>query len=471
MENQGNYEEAINFYALSGCYNHCIRLAKAYGLDSELMRFALKSTPSLMIESANHFEQKGEFDKAVQLYHKGGDLPRALDLCFRAGEIDPNQSATMFDMLNTIAQDLGADTSPQTLARCAEFLVNHKQYGRAIDLYIMAKRYHQAIEMCSQHKIPINDELVDRLTPPESFESGERKEVLKELAKTLKKQGLFTLASKKYTQAGDRVHAIKCLVRSGDTKAVIQFATISRNAEIYTLAANYLQQMNWRESVDIMKAIIMFYTKAKSFEQLAGFYDSCAQVEMDEYRDYDKAIAALREALKYASKAESRSGMDLAHSIEKRIGLTEKFVQARRVAKSDPDSMVAICETLLQDPIIEEAIRSGDCYAMLVEYFHSRGMYKEAYQYLQEMEDKKIPLHPYVDAAIIDKVFKAVGASYASSSKKISMNNGRNGASESKKRDEDDDDVEEAEEEIDEVRRTCCVFDHFLCVCVCMCVC
>ena len=81
-------------------------------------------------------------------------------------------------------------------------------------------------------------------------------------------------------QAGDRVRAIKCLVRGGDTKAVIQFATISRNNEIFTLAANYLQQMNWRDSVDIMKAIVMFYSKAKAFEQLATFYDSCAQVSL-----------------------------------------------------------------------------------------------------------------------------------------------------------------------------------------------
>ena len=81
-----------------------------------------------------------------------------------------------------------------------------------------------------------------------------------------------------YTQTGDRVRAIKCLVLSGDTKAVIQFATISRNSEIYILAANYLQQMNWRESVDIMKAIISFYTKAKAYEPLASFFDSCAQV-------------------------------------------------------------------------------------------------------------------------------------------------------------------------------------------------
>lgn len=109
----------------------------------------------------------------------------------------------------------------------------------------------------------INDEMVEKLTPPDTMDPTERREILSDLAKALKKQGAFTLASKKYTQAGDRVRAIKCLVRSGDTKAVIQFASISRNVEIYKLAANYLQQMNWRESVDILKAIITFYTKAK----------------------------------------------------------------------------------------------------------------------------------------------------------------------------------------------------------------
>jgi intraflagellar transport protein 140 len=131
---------------------YCCR--RAYNLDSELMRYAVKSTPALMIECAMHFEARGEADKAVQLYHKGGDIPRALDLCFRAGE-DPNnpQAAVVFDMLNTIAQDLGADSSPQTLARCAEFLVQHKQYDKAVELLVMAKRYHSAVEMCLQNKV------------------------------------------------------------------------------------------------------------------------------------------------------------------------------------------------------------------------------------------------------------------------------------------------------------------------------
>jgi hypothetical protein len=225
----------------------------------------------------------------------------------------------------------------------------------------------------------------------------------------LKKQGAFTLASKKYTQAGDRVRAIKCLVRSGDTKAVIQFATISRNSEIYTLAANYLQQMNWRESMDIMKAIIMFYTKAKAYIPLAGFYDSCAQVEIDEYRDYEKAASALNEALKHLGKDTSRTAMELAKSIQKRLLLIEKYIEAKGAMKRDPGTMIAICEALLQDPMIEEALRVGDCYALLVEHYHRLGNMQDAYHYIREMEDRNVQVLSFLEPPMVEGIKKAMG--------------------------------------------------------------
>lgn len=423
------------------------------------MRFALKSTLSLMLDCANYFELKGEFDKAVQLYHKGGDYPHALDLCFRISEIDPSQSSIMFDMMNTIAQDLGRETSPQTLARCAEFLVNHKQYDKAIDLYILAKRLPQAIEMCLQHKIMINEDLAVKLTPPNddensttSYDANERKEILAELAKALKRQGSYILASRKYTQAGDRIRAIKCLVKSGDTKAVIQFASISRNNEIYTLAANYLQQMNWRESVDIMKAIIMFYNKSKSYEKLAKFYDSCAIVEIDEYGDYEKAMEALKEALKYLYKITDNKGAnshisDLVSHIEKRLQLIEKFVINKNNLLNSPSNAseaIRSFQELLSDPMIEEAVRSGDCYAIIVEYFFSQNDLESAYKYILEMEDRRIPLNPYIDNVIIDRVFQANNHKKYSSSKEESNVKG-----EYKSNDEIDED-EVVDEEIDE---------------------
>lgn len=448
MENQGEFQEAIRFYALSGCYNHSIRLARAYNLDSELMRFAVKSTQALMIECAQHFETKSEFDKAIQLYHKGGDIPRALELCFRIGE-DPKHphAAVAFDLLNAIAQDLGVESSPQTLARCADFLVQHQQYNKAIELYVMAKRYLAAIEMCTIQRVSLTEEMVESLTPPEDLDSVERKDILKSLAKALKKQGAFTLASKKYTQAGDRVRAIKCLVRGGDTKAVIQFANISRNNEIYTLAANYLQQMDWRENVEIMKAIITFYTRAKAFVQLAGFYEGCAQVEIDEYRDYEKALGALNEAIKCLSKDNSRTAIDMLKSLEKRILIIEKFIEAK-FAKNNPNLTVTICEALLQDPLVEEAIRLGDCLALLIETFHQKGNFPEAYHYLQELQERFNSVQTYLDNKLIRDLEQKMGIKQVERERM----NERSSRNESTHHGESKGDIEdEIEEEIDEV--------------------
>ena len=48
-----------------------------------------------------------------------------------------------------------------------------------------------------------------------------------------------------------------------------------------------------------MKSIINFYNKAKAWDSLANFYEKVAQVEIDDWRDYEKALGALKEAMKY----------------------------------------------------------------------------------------------------------------------------------------------------------------------------
>jgi hypothetical protein len=85
-------------------------------------------------------------------------------------------------------------------------------------------------------------------------------------------------------------------------------------------------------------------------------------------------------------------------------------VRARKALQREPEQMVSICLSLLKEPMLEEAIRAGDCLAMLVEYFHGAGRMQEAYDHLQDMESRNIALHPYVDAQILEEVFKAVGA-------------------------------------------------------------
>ena len=71
---------------------------------------------------------------------------------------------------------------------------------------------------------------------------------------------------------------MKALLKSGDTNRIVFFANVSRQKEIYVMAANYLQSLNWRGNPEIMKNIIAFYTKGRALETLANFYDTCAKV-------------------------------------------------------------------------------------------------------------------------------------------------------------------------------------------------
>ncbi len=71
---------------------------------------------------------------------------------------------------------------------------------------------------------------------------------------------------------------MKALLKSGDTDKITYFTNVSRQKEIYVMAANYLQSLDWRGKPNIMKNIIGFYTKGHSLESLANFYDTCAQV-------------------------------------------------------------------------------------------------------------------------------------------------------------------------------------------------
>lgn len=71
---------------------------------------------------------------------------------------------------------------------------------------------------------------------------------------------------------------MRALLKSGDTEKIVFFAGVSRQKEIYIMAANYLQSLDWRKEPEIMKTIISFYTKGRALDLLASFYEACAQV-------------------------------------------------------------------------------------------------------------------------------------------------------------------------------------------------
>jgi hypothetical protein len=192
------------------------------------------------------------------------------------------------------------------------------------------------------------------------------------------------------------------------------------------------------------------------------------QVEIDEYRDYEKALSALREALKYMVKARAQNKEERCKQLQQKIYLVDRFVEARKVVKSDPNEMVKISHQLLEQPDVEQvrppppppsletppryaltltlththahtrtqartrtythrplwrmwaddggwrcwcwcflyvvckqAVRVGDVFALLVEFYHSQGNMQQAYVLIEKMQERKIIINPYLDTELV----------------------------------------------------------------------
>merc|ERR1712196_262173 len=114
----------------------------------------------------------------------------------------------------------------------------------------MGGRVSEAIDMCLQNKVEITDDLADKMTPDKKKAKDKQawKDLVLKLARVCKKQGSYHLAARKYTQGGDRLKAMKCLLKSGETEKIVFFANCSRDRDICILAANYLQNLDWHNN-------------------------------------------------------------------------------------------------------------------------------------------------------------------------------------------------------------------------------
>uniref|UniRef100_A0A8C7E0Z2 Intraflagellar transport 140 n=1 Tax=Naja naja TaxID=35670 RepID=A0A8C7E0Z2_NAJNA len=408
-ESREDIKQAVHFYTRAQAFNNAIRLCKENQLDDQLMNLALLSSPEDMIEAARYYEGRGEqMDQAVTLYHKAGHLSKALELAF---------ATEQFAALQLVAEDLDEKSDPTLLARCSDFFIEHSQYEKAVKLLLAAKKYQDALQLCLMQNLTITEEMAEKMTiSKDSKELSEdsRRELLEQIADCCMRQGNYHMATKKYTQAGNKLKAMRALLKSGDTEKIVFFAGVSRQREIYIMAANYLQTLDCRKDPEIMKNIISFYTKGRALDLLAGFYDACAQVEVDEFQNYEKALGALTEAYKCMSKAKTRSPVEqenkLAH-LQSKMTLVKRFIQARRLYSEDPKEAIRQCELLLGEPDLDTTIRLGDVLGFLVEHHLQMQEFQMAYRYLEDMR-KKIPcvnLNYYVNQQTVEAVHRGLG--------------------------------------------------------------
>ena len=289
--------EAIHFYAKAQYYSQAIKIAINNELDGEIISLSMASPKEVALRSASYFERKGLYEKAVRLYKKAGAIKKANGLAERHGftelislEIPDEESEDEEDIIN------GGDKNA-ILSRATQ-LIDTGKYERAVPMFISIKQYDKALDICIQHNVPIHEDLVKKMIPDDEptapMERSKRNDLMKTLAEKCRKQGSFEMASNLFVRLGDKERALKCLIELGDSEKVMMFANNARSAQTWILAANFLQTADWHQNPELMKNIISFYSKAKAYDNLAGFFEACSNVEIDEYRDYDKASAALK---------------------------------------------------------------------------------------------------------------------------------------------------------------------------------
>ncbi|KAK2157995.1 hypothetical protein LSH36_179g04000 [Paralvinella palmiformis] len=407
-ENNENPKEAIHFFTRAGAYGNAIRLCREHGSEDQIMNLALLAKPEDMIEAARYYEFKNnQQDKAIMLYHKAGLFSKALDLAFNSKQ---------FAALQMISEDLDEKTDPELLQRCADFFIENGQFDRAVDLLAVGKKYWDALKICMEQHVPMTEELVEKLTPGKEEGQNdveERNRILEGIAEVCMQQRQYHLATKKYTQSGNKVKAMKALLKSGDTEKIVFFAGVSRQKEIYVMAANYLQSLDWRKDPEIMKNIISFYTKGRALDSLASFYDACAQVEIDEFQNYEKALGAMGEAYKCLTKARMSSQSlqeEKLSNLKNRLDLVKKFIQARRGYEVDSEEAIKQCQVLLEENDIDSAVRIGDILGFMIQHYAKKEKWKAAYNCIEEMRSRlrTVNLSYYVDPKIIAAVHQAL---------------------------------------------------------------
>ncbi len=239
LEANGDIEGAISCFARSGKYNYAIRLSKAYGIDKEIMNFALQSEQPLKVECANYLKSIGQIEKAAELFIKGGEKKKALDLFVQI----PFEESNRFQVdILSIINGLEDEVPKDKIMKCATYLMISGEHNNAFQL--LHQKGHDLsafLKLYLDNKIPLVESVIHEIVS-HCTETVNNKH-LNLIASICKAQGNYVLACDKFTQGGDFSSAIKSLILTGDVKNIISYALSSDTKEVFIIAANYLQTM------------------------------------------------------------------------------------------------------------------------------------------------------------------------------------------------------------------------------------
>nr|CCC52348.1 conserved hypothetical protein, fragment [Trypanosoma vivax Y486] len=427
-DSAGDVSRALKYYEAAGAWRSAAKLAKSRQMVDELFVIAQKSEDvQLMHDCAIYLELQNAHSKAVELYHAVGDIQKAIQVCIKGG---------LYDTMHRISSTLDAESDSEVFLQMASHFIDSGHHTKAAEMYVFAKQFTSALNLCVENGVALTDEMAEAITADASCRNmtpEQRNELERQIASIARDQGNWNLACKKYTQIGERVKAMKMLMRGGDVKKVIFFANHSRSIEIYTLAGNFLQSQNWHTDSNIHKHIILFYTRSKAFSNLVSYVGNYAQLQIDENRNYYEAWRVIDECIgqlehNHAASNHDSSFMGKLEGLRSRRDVIALVVKALKLlsdtAKDEAkaNEFISVCSDLImrsrpnhQDHAeITSAIRIGDIFALLVRHYQENmNSPKEALRVIEGMIKHNVEPQFFVERELLETVCKSNGRKVA----------------------------------------------------------
>lgn len=117
-------------------------------------------------------------------------------------------------------------------------------------------------------------------------------------------------------------------------------------------------------------------------------------LEIDEYKNYEKALKAVMISKKYAEKG---ADTKLVGQITEKIEILQKYLSAKEALANDPAEGIKMLKEIVAEPAARDAMRIGDAYALIFDYFAHSGQNDMAWGIIEEMKKKKLSVNRYLD--------------------------------------------------------------------------
>jgi hypothetical protein len=238
LELKGDIIGALEYYHASRMFNHAMHLCQRYNYDDALMKMALESTmlPQQLSSAMYFFQTKRSMENAFILFMKGGDRENAINALLEI-QLDHNNCQHNFELIYDLRYELPKDK----VLECAALLMKIGCYDECSKIIESIEcSVTEFLENFSKSGVLLNEAAVDCIIQKGKIS---RREDLISVAHECNNQGNFLLASALFTKAADTAQALTSLLKLGDTEKIIDFASTTNSAEVYTLAANYLQTL------------------------------------------------------------------------------------------------------------------------------------------------------------------------------------------------------------------------------------